>query len=281
MPHFTTTDGLSLYFDDTGGSGPIVLCLSGLTRNASDFDYVRPHLSNARVIRMDYRGRGQSEWAEDFTTYNLVREAQDALDLLNHLGIDKTAILGTSRGGLIALTLMEVAPNRVTGVCFNDVGPVIETNGLEVILVFIGRKPVWTSRTEAAEALATRLPGFHNVPASRWAEEAEHHFVETESGLNINYDPKLRNAVLAEFDPKAPAGDMWPQFDKLKGLPLAVLRGKNSDILSQETFAEMQARAPMLAAEVKDRAHVPFLDETECLDVLHQWIAQLPAGELA
>ncbi len=279
MPHFTSSDGLSLFYDDTGGTGPVVLCLSGLTRNASDFDYVRPHLADARVIRMDYRGRGQSDWAEDFTTYSLPREAQDALELLDHLSLEQTAILGTSRGGLIALTLMEMAPDRVTGVCFNDVGPVIETEGLEVILVFIGRNPIWKTRAEAAEALATRLPGFHNVPQTRWSEEADHHFVETDTGLAINYDPKLRNAVLAEFDPKAPAGDMWAQFDRLKGRPLAVLRGANSDILSRETYTEMQARAPMLAAEVTDRAHVPFLDEPECLDVLHQWVAQLPAGD--
>ena len=279
MPHFTTSDGLSLFFDDTDGPGPVVLCLSGLTRNATDFDYVLPHLKNARVIRMDYRGRGQSEWSEDFSTYNLVREAQDAIELLDHLNLDKVAILGTSRGGLIALTLTEMAPDRLTGVCFNDVGPVIETDGLEVILVFIGRNPIWTTRAEAAEALATRLPGFHNVPESRWAEEAAHHFLETDTGLAINYDPKLRNAVLAEFDPKVPAGDMWAQFDKLKGHPLAVLRGENSDILSQETFAQMQARAPMLAAEVTDRAHVPFLDEPECLNVLRQWFDQLPAGD--
>ncbi|WP_294228490.1 alpha/beta hydrolase [uncultured Shimia sp.] len=281
MPHFTTSDGLSLYYDDTGGSGPVVLCLSGLTRNATDFDYVRPHLKDARVIRMDYRGRGQSDWAEDFSTYSLPREAQDALELLDHLGLEKAAILGTSRGGLIALTLMDMAPDRITGVCFNDVGPVIETVGLEVILVFIGRNPIWSTLADAAEALATRLPGFHNVPDSRWAEEAVHHFVKTNTGLEINYDPKLRNAVLAEFDPKAPAGDMWPQFNKLKGRPLAVLRGENSDILSQETYTEMQSRAPMLAAEVKDRAHVPFLDEPESLHVLHQWIAQLPTGEPA
>ncbi|GAA6181180.1 alpha/beta hydrolase [Shimia sp. NS0008-38b] len=279
MPHFTSSDGLSLYYDDTGGEGPVVLCLSGLTRNATDFDYVLPHLKNARVIRMDYRGRGQSEWAKDFTTYALPREAQDALELLDHLRIEKTAILGTSRGGLIALTLMDMAADRVTGVCFNDVGPVIQTDGLEVILVFIGRNPIWKSRAEAAEALSTRLPGFANVPDSRWSEEAAHHFVQTETGLAINYDPKLRNAVLAEFDPKAPAGDMWPQFEALKGRPLAVLRGINSDILGRETFLEMQARAPMFATEVADRAHVPFLDEPECLTVLQQWINVLPSKE--
>ncbi|CUH54082.1 alpha/beta fold hydrolase [Shimia marina] len=275
MPHFTTSDGLSLYYDDTGGPGPAVLCLSGLTRNATDFDYVLPHLKDARVIRMDYRGRGQSDWA-DHSTYTLPREAQDALELMDHLGLAKTAILGTSRGGLIALTLAEIAPERLTGVCFNDIGPVIETAGLEVILVFIGRKPFWKTRAEAAEALASRLPGFANVPASRWAEEAAHHFVPTDTGLDINYDPKLRNAVLAEFDPRAPASDMWPQFDKLAGRPLAALRGINSDILSRDTFEHMQARAPMFAAEVADRAHVPFLDEPESLAVLTDWIATLP-----
>ncbi|MBO9477997.1 alpha/beta hydrolase [Shimia sp. R11_0] len=275
MPHFTTSDGLSIYYDDTGGPGPAVLCLSGLTRNATDFDYVRPHLKDARVIRMDYRGRGQSDWA-DHSTYTLPREAQDALELMDHLGLAKTAILGTSRGGLIALTLADIAPERLTGVCFNDIGPVIETAGLEVILVFIGRKPFWKTRAEAAEALASRLPGFANVPASRWAEEAAHHFVPTDTGLDINYDPKLRNAVLAEFDPRAPASDMWPQFDKLADCPLAVLRGINSDILSRDTFEQMQARAPMFAAEVADRAHVPFLDEPESLAVLSDWIAALP-----
>ncbi|MBO9475350.1 alpha/beta hydrolase [Shimia sp. R10_1] len=279
MPHFTSSDGLSIYYDDTGGDGPAVLCLAGLTRNATDFDYAMPYLTDARVIRMDYRGRGQSDWAEDFSTYSLPREAQDALELLDHLGLEKTAILGTSRGGLIALTLMDMAPHRITGVCFNDIGPVIETSGLEIILVFIGRKPIWKTRAEAAEALAERLPGFHNVPASRWVEEAAHHFVETDSGLAINYDPTLRNAVLAEFDPRGPASDMWPQYDKLAGLPLAVLRGENSDILSRETVEEMQARAPILAAEVTDRAHVPFLDEPESRAVLHQWISTLKERE--
>lgn len=279
MPYFTTSDGLSLYYDDTGGTGPAVLCLSGLTRNSSDFDYVLPHLSAARVIRMDYRGRGQSDWAEDFGTYTLPRESQDALELMDHLSLARTAILGTSRGGLAALTLMDMAPERISGVCFNDVGPVIETKGLEIILVFLGRNPIWKTRPEAAEALATRLPGFANVPLSRWMQEAEHHFVETDTGLAINYDPMLRNAVLADFDPKAPQGDMWPQFDKLKGRPLALLRGLNSDILSHETFQHMQTRAPMHAAEVPDRAHVPFLDEPESVAVLHKWIADLAQQE--
>ena len=114
MTRFTTSDGLSLWFDDTGGDGPVVLCLAGLTRNSTDFDYAMPYLTGARVIRMDYRGRGQSDRAGDFMTYSIPRESQDALELLDHLKITRAAILGTSRGGLIALTLAAMARDRLS-----------------------------------------------------------------------------------------------------------------------------------------------------------------------
>ncbi|MEP2533358.1 alpha/beta hydrolase [Shimia sp.] len=283
MANFTTSDGLSLWFDDTGitqgDDRPVVLCLAGLTRNSSDFDYALPYLTGARVIRMDYRGRGQSDWAEDFTTYSIPREAQDALELLDFLELDRAAILGTSRGGLIALTLAAFARDRLSGVCFNDVGPVIELGGLEGIMLFLGRNPVWTTHDQAEAAFGTRVPGFDNVPMSRWREEVEKHYIETDTGLQINYDPKLRDAVAASFSPEATPPDLWPLFDALAGVPVAGLRGENSDILSAETFAEMQSRLPMIAATVKNRGHVPFLDEPECVTVLNNWIAALAEKE--
>ncbi|TCL08714.1 pimeloyl-ACP methyl ester carboxylesterase [Shimia isoporae] len=275
MPRFTTSDGLSLFFEDTGGDGPVVLCLAGLTRNSTDFDYALPAMTAARVIRLDYRGRGQSDWAEDFMSYSVDREARDAIELLDHLRIEKAAVLGTSRGGLIAMHLGQIAPQRLNGVCFNDVGPVIETDGLEIILVFIGRNPVWKTLDEAAEAFATRIPGFDGVPPSRWRQEVTKHFVETPDGLAINYDPKLRNATLATFDPRAEQPDLWPLFDALKGMPLAVIRGANSDILSAQTYSEMLNRGPILAAEIPDRGHVLFLDEPDAVAILQSWIDQL------
>lgn len=277
MPSFQSSDGLSLYYDDTGGDGPAVLCLAGLTRNSTDFDYALPALQDARVIRLDYRGRGKSDWAEDFMTYSVDREARDALELLDHLGLAKAAILGTSRGGLIAMHIGQIARHRLSGVCFNDVGPVIETAGLEIILVFIGRNPAWKTMDAATEAFSTRIPGFDGVPVSRWREEAEKHYIETPDGLAINYDPKLRNATLASFDPRAKQPDLWPLFDALKGVPLAVIRGENSDILASDTFAEMQNRQPMLAVEIANRGHVPFLDEPDAAQLLQSWIAQLEA----
>lgn len=275
MSKFTTSDGLSLHFTDQG-QGPVILCLSGLTRNGSDFDYALPALSGCRVIRLDYRGRGQSDWADDPMTYTIPRETQDALELMDHLGLDQVAVLGTSRGGLIALTMAAMAPHRLAGVCFVDVGPVIELAGLMVVLDYLGRNPVWKSHDEAALVIGSRMAGFANVPESRWREEVEKHFIEAEDSLKINYDPRLREAVLAGFDPDAKAPDLWPLFDALKGLPVAAIRGGNSDLMSAATLEEMQERHPqMIAATVPDRGHVPFLDEAESVAALRSWIEEL------
>ena len=274
MPRYTSSDGLSLHYLDEGEGLPVI-CLAGLTRNASDFDYAMPAMQGVRVIRPDYRGRGQSEWAEDPMTYTIPRETQDVLELMDHLGLEKAAFVGTSRGGLISLTLAALARERMLGVCFVDIGPVIETAGLEVVLTFIGLNPVWKTLDEAQDIIGKRMAGFANVPASRWREEVEHHFVEVEGGLTINYDPKLRDAVLATFDPEAEAPDLWPFYEALSGLPLAAIRGANSDLMSAETLDEMAARLPLIAATVPDRGHVPFLDEPEAVRALQDWIAKL------
>ena len=121
MPTFKAPDGATLYYQDHG-EGPVILALSGLTRNSTDFDYAAPHLGGTRLIRMDYRGRGKSEWT-GAASYTIRNKAQDAIALLDHLEMDKAAILGTSRGGLIAMILAATAKHRLSGVCLVDIGP--------------------------------------------------------------------------------------------------------------------------------------------------------------
>jgi pimeloyl-ACP methyl ester carboxylesterase len=271
---FTAPDGTDLHFTDEGPrDGRPLLCLSGLTRNGTDFDYVAPHLADLRLIRMDYRGRGLSGWA-DPATYQVAVEAQDALALLDHLGIARAAILGTSRGGLIAMLLAATAKERLTGVCLNDIGPEIAPEGLAAIQDFVGKPPGFRTYEEAALARSRFMAGFDGVPMSRWREEAAKHYVEGPDGLSINYDPRLREAFLAAFE--APPPDLWPLFDALAGLPLALIRGANSDLLAAATVEEMRRRRPdMLFADVPDRGHVPFLDEPEALAVIRNWLERL------
>lgn len=270
MPYITAPDGTRLFYQDEGEGTPI-LCLSGLTRTHRDFDYAMPALDGYRVIRMDYRGRGASDWA-DYKSYTVPQEGQDALLLLDHLGLSQVGILGTSRGGLIAMVLALAARDRLLGVCLNDIGPDIAPEGLEVIKHYVGRNPNAKTHAEMAAALPAFYSGFTDVPAERWLAEAQLHYTETERGLQITYDPKLLDALLLD------AGDvsLWPFFDALEGMPLALIWGVNSDLLTRETVARMVKRHPeMLVAEVPGRGHIPFLDEAEAVFGLQTWAAML------
>ena len=272
MPEFTASDGTKIHYLDEG-KGPVVLALSGLTRNSTDFDYVAPYLKGVRLVRMDYRGRGKSQWS-GAATYTIPQEAKDALELLDHLGIAKAAILGTSRGGLIAMLLAATAKQRLSGVCLVDIGPEIATAGLDVIKNFVGRNPTQKTYAEAIAMRADLMAGFENVPESRWREEVYKHYLETPDGLKINYDPELRTNVVAETPEPPP--DLWPLFDAMSDLPIALIRGANSDLLTPETVAEMGRRRPdMIRTDVPERGHVPFLDEEAALCALNQWIGKL------
>jgi pimeloyl-ACP methyl ester carboxylesterase len=271
MPHYTANDGCALYYSEAGTGLPVI-ALAGLTRNGADFDHVAPHLP-VRLIRPDYRGRGQSAWA-DPSTYSIAQEAADILSLMDHLGLERAAILGTSRGGLIAMVIAAVAKERLIGVALNDIGPVISEKGLDVIKDYIGRNPAQKTYADAAAARAKLWTHFKDVPMQRWLDEIEAHYKQTPEGLVIRYDPKLRDAVLAAG--AQPAPDLWPLFDAFSDLPLALIRGANSDLLTVETANEMARRRPdMIRVDVPDRGHVPFLDEPEALNALQTWLEKM------
>lgn len=270
-PRFPAEDGALLAYRDEGQGLPL-LCLPGLTRAMSDFDYLIPHLPPLRLIRMDYRGRGASD-RTGAATYTVEQEAKDALRLLDHLGVAKAAILGTSRGGLIGMVLGAVAHDRVLGLCLNDVGPEIARDGLARISDYVGRNPAGGTLEGYAERLS-RSPGFDGVPMTRWLEEARKLAVETPDGLRLPYDPALRESFLKAFE--GPPVDLWPLFDALAGLPLALIRGANSGLLTADTAAKMRARRPdMSFAEVPGRAHIPFLDEPEAVALIRGFLKGL------
>lgn len=277
MSFFTTSDGLSLFYQESGApTGPPLICLAGLTRESRDFRYFIPHAQQYRVITLDARGRGQSDRDPEFTNYNVPREAQDVLELMDHLSLPKAAFLGTSRGGMVAMMLAASAKSRLSAVVLNDVGPVIPTNGIERIMMYVGRRPAAKTHAQAAETLMALMgPAFGDVPAQRWREEVETFYDADDDGLQLRYDPRLRDALLAQAD-AGPVPDLWPLFMALEGLPCGVIRGVNSDVLSHETYQEMQERLPAIqAVELANRGHVPFLDEPQSLSLIHSVLESL------
>ncbi|KUJ80356.1 hydrolase [Ruegeria marisrubri] len=270
MPYFTTTDDRRIYFEDNGEGQPL-LCLAGLTRCSRDFSFLAPHVADLRMIAMDYRGRGRSDYDPDYMNYNIFRESHDAIELLDHLGLGRVTVLGTSRGGLIAMALAASHPERLAGVVLNDVGPVIEPSGIARIMEYVGKKPVSKTYDQAARVLKDAMePQFPGVPLERWRKQAEIQYEATPDGLALRYDDALHKALLEQAATGA-IPDMWLFFEALRDVPTGVIRGANSDILGADTLAEMHRRHPgLISADVPNRGHAPFLDEPESLDIIRR-----------
>ncbi|MEM6489921.1 MAG: alpha/beta hydrolase [Pseudomonadota bacterium] len=275
---FAAADGRRLVYDDDGPAqpaGPPVLCLAGLTRDARDFAPLAALLTDRyRVIRLDSRGRGRSAHADNpMAEYQVAVEARDAVALLDHLGIARAAVIGTSRGGLLAMVLAATARDRLAGVALNDIGPVVERAGLEGIMGYIGRPPHSATLAEAAAGMAAMLVDtYPDFTEPEWLALAGRLLHLDPAGRPIlSYDARLAEPVRAAF--AAPQPDLWPLFDALADVPLAAVRGGRSNILSGATLAEMVRRRPdMVHVTLDNRGHVPILDEPPALAVIEHWL---------
>ena len=266
---FTARDGLRLYArryparDPNSPARRPVLCLPGLTRNGRDFHDVAVALSGmaglARdVYTIDYRGRGLSDTDPDWRNYAVPIEMLDVADFITVQNLAGCAIIGTSRGGLIAMILAAAQPASFGPLVLNDIGPVIERSGLARISAYAGRIPLpgsWPEATKLVRDMNVRA--FPSVPEDKWEQMARQWFNERQGRPAPGYDPKIGNS-LSVLDGPVPA--LWPQFEALKSHPLMVLRGENSDILSAETVDEMRRRHPLFTdLVVKGQGHAPLL----------------------
>ncbi len=278
--HFTTRDGLRLYArryraHRDGGRRP-VLCLAGLTRNSRDFHVMAGalcgHAQTPRdVYTLDTRGRGQSEHDRDWRNYSVPVEMLDALDFMTCCELADVAVVGTSRGGLIAMVMAAAQPSAIGAVVLNDIGPVIETDGLLRIAGYVGRTPVphsWEHAGQIAQELNHRQ--FPNVTAEGWREIARQWFNDKNGRPVPSYDPRLGRSLSVL---EGPMPQLWPQFGALRRVPAMVIRGANSDLLSAETVARMAERHPSLVAHVvPGEGHAPLLHDAPTLDAIDAFL---------
>ncbi|HUE46801.1 MAG TPA: alpha/beta hydrolase [Aestuariivirgaceae bacterium] len=266
---FRSPDGLELYARDYGPSESAstpVLCLSGLTRNSRDAQPLAEQIaSDRRVIAPDYRGRGRSAYAPDWSSYTVEVELADAIALLDRLGVGKVVLIGTSRGGLIAMLMAALHRDRLAGVLLNDIGPVLEPAGLLRIRQYLGRPLRFTTWRGAVAALKRINPGLESLSEAEWLAFARRVYRDEGGRPVLDYDPNLRRSFPTPA--KIAAGavpPMWELMAPLEGLPVATLRGEHSDLLSPQTLARMAENVPGLdAVTVANRGHAPFLDESE------------------
>jgi pimeloyl-ACP methyl ester carboxylesterase len=272
---FTTADNLRLFFRDYGDADSHrtpVLCLPGLTRNSHDFLDVAARLApTRRVICPDLRGRGRSERAADWRTYDAAVYLQDIGHLIAALGLGRVVVLGTSMGGLLGMAMAAAMPTALAGLIVNDVGPDISPSGAARILAYIGHdlpQPDWDA------AIAHLRPLFAKLSLTThedWLSFAQGTFREGADGkLHFDWDVNLARPLI---DPPEPVPDLWRFWRAVRQIPTLAIRGGASDILSKATFARMKADKPDLRqVTVPGIGHAPTLDEPTAREAIDDFL---------
>jgi pimeloyl-ACP methyl ester carboxylesterase len=279
---YQSSDGLRLYYRTFGRPAAAqlsVLCLPGLTRNSRDFESLAAHLASyCFVITPDLRGRGRSEYDADWRNYHPRTYADDALRLLNTLAVSSCVVIGTSLGGLVGMILAAFHAPRVDALVLNDIGPVLDPRGVARIREYAGKVPPVRNWAEAVKHSRTRneqaLPGLSDQD---WLAMAKRTYREMkDGGLRPDVDPNIARAI---NDPRESAFDLWPLYGALRSLPMLVLRGALSDLLSPETLERMRELKPDLhTLIVANRGHAPTLDEPEARATIDEFLAGLVAA---
>jgi len=279
--YWESNDGLRLHYRDYPGdaSRPPIICIPGLTRNARDFEGVAGRLAGGwRLICVELRGRGESAYAKDPMTYVPVTYLQDIEALIATLKLERFVLFGTSLGGLITMLLAATGKERIAAALLNDIGPVMESRGLEHIRSYVGRSQNWPTWLHAARHLASaQRDRYPDWDLDQWLVYAKRLCRLTPTGRVVfDYDMRISEPF------KQPAGeagfDLWPTFRALAGIPSLIVHGGISDLLSAETVEKMKAEMTTMESVTVPRVgHAPTLEEPEAVKAIDQLLKRVAA----
>ena len=252
-----------------------MFCLGGLTRNSKDFEsFAEIYAKDGRrVVCPDYRGRGRSDYDPDWRNYDPRAYIRDIQDLLTALNLDHVVVVGTSLGGILGMGMAAAMPTALSALVMNDVGPEVETGGLNFIIDYIKEDRPHDDWDAAVETIKTMLPNLTFQDDGIWLKMAQNTFQEKADGkLYFDWDVDIAKPLL---EPSYAIPDMWSLFRALKQVPTLVLRGAESDILSPDCFARMQEVKPdLVAVEIPRAGHVPTMAEPESRAALDDFLGK-------
>ena len=281
--YWNSAEGLRLHYRDYAGprDKPPILCIPGLTRNARDFEPVADrYAGDWRVICIDLRGRGESEPDPNPDRYAPRYYVADIMKLLDQEGIADAVFFGTSLGGICTMLLASSDADRIAGAMLNDIGPVIDQEGLDRIGSYVGRQVTYPSWQDAAHALAERnRDKFPEWTGDDWDRFARRICVARPEGIEFQYDLAIAGNFRAATE--GPQGANWHLYQALEGRPVLILRGELSDLLSQDVanrmVEELGGDAELVV--VPAVGHTPSLDEPEAVAAMDRLLERVTARE--
>jgi len=282
--YWNSKDGLRLHYRDYAGPAerPPILCLPGLTRNARDFEPVADRLAGEwRVIAVDFRGRGQSEYDPNPANYEPHTYAADILKLLDQLGIADAVFFGTSLGGIVTMLMSTTDSERIAGAVINDIGPVVEDEGVDRLRIYVGKAAALGSWEEAAQSAALRNGiAFPDYTPEQWEQFARRLYSERPDGsIQADYDMRIADAFASNKG--TPDYNPWPLIDGLVDKPVLIVRGETSDLFSVETAERMLKTLPKAElVSLPGIGHAPALDEPGAVAGIDRLLNRVLAEEL-
>ena len=241
-----------------GATDHVVICVHGLARPGRDFDTLARTLTErARVLAVDVAGRGMSDWLADPMAYQVPTYAADLAALVTHLRTERRDRVidwvGTSMGGLIGMAVAAQPALAIRRLVLNDVGPVVQWEALQRIGTYVGLDPSFDSEQAAVDYLSSISATFGPHTAEQWRALSLPMLKEREGRWWLHYDPALALPVraLVNLPDQAQAHQivqdgeamLWALYDAITARTL-VLRGQQSDLLSEATASEMARRGP-------------------------------------
>ena len=278
----TSADALTLHYRDypatteAGAKRPPLLCIPGLTRNCRDFEPIAEAFAgDRRVIAIDLRGRGQSDYARDSASYVPLQYVADVTSLLDQVGLERVVAIGTSLGGIVIMLLAMTAPGRIAGAVLNDIGPEVEAAGLARIRDYVGQGRSFPTWMHAARGLREQGGvAYPDFAISDWLRLAKR-LMDIGPGGRVAFDYDMRIAEPLNRPEGTAQFDMWPAFRALSGRPVLAVRGDLSDILSATTLERMARELEGLETVTVPRVgHAPTLEEPMALRAIAALLAK-------
>ncbi len=264
-------DDLNLHYRDysSNSTKTPIICVPGLTRNSRDFEHLGTLLcGDRRIIMVNLRGRGQSDYAKDSTTYNPKTYVADIVRLMDEIDLPKAVFFGTSLGGIVTMLMASMHSGRVAGALLNDIGPEIDQRGLDRIGEYVGQGRSFDTWAHAARDLAESSASiFPDYTLKDWISFAKKLYRMNSSGrIKLDYDMKISEP----FDRKGNGSDaMWRALEAFKDLPTLILRGETSDLFSEATATKMLGMMQNGELVTIPRVgHAPTLEEPQSLDAI-------------
>ena len=250
--------------------GAPVICLHGVTRSGRDFDILATALAKRgrRVLCPDLPGRGASEWLRDPMLYSPASYVVALAHLLARID-DPVDWVGTSLGGICGMMIAAGEGHPLRRLVLNDVGSRVPATATARIAAYMEQHFAFQDMAALETHLRLVHAPFGPLSDAQWLHLAEHSARPLPDGrITMHYDPAISAPIQAAPKEAVDLSMIWSRV----ALPTLILRGELSDILDEETAADMAMRPDATLVTLPGIGHAPALMDARQVGIVTDFL---------